>query len=118
MKQKTIKKQDNFMIILYCVTIIFFSILYCITLYNCDMCSHTQTQTITETVTKEVLIEKEVIKEVLSIDLLLNSIDKIKKDCGSTQLVKKYGSNEWSAFVLGERRDEVFYNQLRECYKQ
>ena len=104
------------MIILYCVTIMFFTILYGITLYNCDICSQTQTITITET--KEVLTEKEVIKEILDIDLLLNSIDKIEKDCGSTQIVKKYGSNEWSAFVLGEKRNEVYYNELRNCYKK
>ena len=47
------------MIILYCVTIMFFTILYGITLYNCDICLQTQTNTITET--KEILIEKEIL---------------------------------------------------------
>ena len=42
----------------------------------------------------------------------------ILEDVFRSTLIKKYGSDEWSAFVLGERRDEFYYNELRECYKQ
>ena len=41
-------------------------------------------------------------------------IDKIQKDCGSTFIVKQYGSNEWSTFHALE---DDMYLELNKCFK-
>lgn len=72
---------------------------------------------------EELKLEKEIAlinnkyeyKEYADLDLLIKSIDKIEKDCGSTQIVKEYGSSEWSTFHPLQPNPYLY---LKECYKK